>query len=516
MSPRISVLFFNFNQDFAVDRAVSSVLEQSGPDLEVRVVDRGSHDQSAEILQRLCDLDQRVRWWRDTGAVADCLERAMQTVTGSVIGILQADTALQPAALTKVLTLFAEQHECLLIGDQQGFRESVSARQQPWSSVFFRSYVVAMLGGGSGLTGFDALQTLPRERLCLLDAALTTPLTPLPASDGDAQAVAESVSAHDLIGRYSVSEHVAWADAYFTGREDHAYLYQKPFYHPQNCAAGVTSLGQLLSGLKLTAGMRVLEFAAGSCWLSRILVQLGCVVTSCDASSQALAIGRQLFERYPPILASGSLSEFVVFEGETLSFADNTFDRVIVNDAFHHIPNTAAVLAEFSRVLKSDGMVGMCEPGRFHSRTEDSQFEMRTYNVIENDFVLEDIWAEAKAGGFMDIAIMPVLRGPVMRMTEYLECVKGHVPAFITNAVVHDTTNHSIFFLYKQDQSVRADSAFPVQIHEPLDFDDPYYLVMNPDVKAAVVSGRYASGWEHYDRYGRTERRAARMSRKQP
>ncbi|MFN5745238.1 MAG: methyltransferase domain-containing protein [Methylococcaceae bacterium] len=516
MSPRLSILFFNFNQAFAVDPAVSSVLDQCGPELEVLVVDRGSKDQSAEVLRRLSDRDRRVRWWPDTQALADCLERALQDVTGSIIGILQADTALQPAALEKVLALFAEQHDCLLIGDQQGFRASVSARQQSWSSVFFRSYVVAMLGGGARLSGFDALQVLPRERLCLLDAPLTTPLSPFPAADAGAPQVAESVSAHDLIERYSVSEHVAWADAYFTGREDHAYLYQKPFYHPQNCAAGVTSLGQLLSGLKLTAGMRVLEFAAGSCWLSRILVQLGCVVTSCDASSQALAIGRQLFERYPPILASGSLSEFVVFDGETLAFADNTFDRIIVNDAFHHIPNTAAVLSEFSRVLKPDGMAGMCEPGRYHSMTEDSQFEMRTYNVIENDFVLEDIWAEARAAGFMDIAIMPVLRGPVMRMAEYLACVKGEVPAFITNAVIHDTTNHSIFFLYKQDQSLLADSALPVQIYEPLDFDDPYYLVMNPDVNAAVVSGHYASGWEHYDRYGRVERRAARVSRKQP
>jgi cyclopropane fatty-acyl-phospholipid synthase-like methyltransferase len=111
----------------------------------------------------------------------------------------------------------------------------------------------------------------------------------------------ESILPQALIDRHSIAEHVAFADQYFNGREEHQYLYQKPFFHPQDCAPTLSNLGQLLAGLRLKTGMQVLEFAAGSCWLSRILVQLGCKVISSDASTQALEIGQALFKRYPPV-----------------------------------------------------------------------------------------------------------------------------------------------------------------------------------------------------------------------
>jgi hypothetical protein len=40
------------------------------------------------------------------------------------------------------------------------------------------------------------------------------------------------------------TKHVAFADQYFDGRYGHNYLYQKPFFHPRDCAPSVTNLGQ--------------------------------------------------------------------------------------------------------------------------------------------------------------------------------------------------------------------------------------------------------------------------------
>ncbi len=226
------------------------------------------------------------------------------------------------------------------------------------------------------------------------------------------------ISPQDLIDRFTVDEHMAFADAYFEGRDDHAYLYQKPFYHPQDCASGVSNLGYLLSGLRLESGMHVLDFAAGSCWLSRILLQLGCQVTSMDASSKALEVGRKLIEAYPPIKSANLFPTFKVFDGERIDLPDNSVDRVAVFDAFHHVPNTQTVLKEFWRVLKPDGIVGMSEPGRHHSKSEASQYEMRQFNVIENDFVLETIWEQAQLAGFVDIQICPVLRHAHLDMSQ--------------------------------------------------------------------------------------------------
>lgn len=312
----------------------------------------------------------------------------------------------------------------------------------------------------------------------------------------------------ELIARYPLEEHLRFADDYFKGREEHLYLYQKPFYHPQDCAPLVTNVGQLLAGAQLESGMRVLEFAAGSCWLGRLLAQLGCVVTCSDASATALEIGKVLFAKYPPVAPHYPAPTFSVFGGARLDFADASFDRVIVNDAFHHVPNIPAILAEFHRVLDDDGVVAMSEPGRSHSRSEASQYEMSTFSVLENDIVLEDLWRDAREVGFRDIRICPVLRQPQMNIEEYLACINGDIPARVTRGLIQDTFNHSIFFLHKQP--VREVKPIDVTIPRIMlreDFDEAFYLEAYPDVVAAIGKGLFADAWQHYERHGRDEGR---------
>lgn len=319
----------------------------------------------------------------------------------------------------------------------------------------------------------------------------------------------EKIDPRELIAHYSLAEHAGFADDYFAGREDHAYLFQKPFYHPQACAPLVENLGALLGGLALHAGDRVLDFAAGSCWLSRILVQLGCVVTSCDASARALEIGRLLFDRFPPVMASG-MPAFLHFNGSEVALSDASLDRVVVNDAFHHIPNPAQVLAEFYRVLDDDGVVGMSEPGRFHSQTKDSQYEMRTFNVIENNFVVEDIWAMAQAAGFRDIRVLPVLRQHALNLEQYLACVHdGLINKRTLQELIQGTINHSIVFLYKSE----CQDGLVSPILNEAEFDAEYYLTQHHDVALAVAAGSQLSAWSHYCLHGRAEGRAARRLR---
>ncbi|UOD51420.1 class I SAM-dependent methyltransferase [Orrella daihaiensis] len=335
-------------------------------------------------------------------------------------------------------------------------------------------------------------------------------------SDSDHPISADPIAPKDLIDRHTIAEHVEFADAYFEGRGGHNYLYQKPFYHPRDCAPAVTNLGQLLAGLRLDTGMHVLDFAAGSCWLSRILIQLGCQVTSCDASVKALDIGRELFKRYPPVMpepvepAKSIEPAYLAFDGNRLNLADASVDRIVVNDAFHHIPNVATVLTEFFRVLKPGGIVGMSEPGRHHSQSPESQYEMRTFNVIENDFVLEDIWRDAQAAGFAHIEICPVLRHPMMDLAQYQACIQGDVPQQVSRALVQDTINHSIFFLHKTKptESDRYSAVPSVQARE--EFDEAFYLKAYPDVAKAVEEGSFVDAWQHFERHGRAEGRRGR------
>lgn len=207
------------------------------------------------------------------------------------------------------------------------------------------------------------------------------------------------IKPQELIDELGVEGLCATADTYF---EDFDLSYEqmrKPFSNLTDSAHLLRSLGNLLAGLQVRRGMTVLEFGAGTCWLSRYLAQMGCATVSVDASAKALELGREWFEHLPPALMP-SPPQFIPFDGHRLDVPDESVDRIICFDAFHHVPNPGEVIAEFGRVLKPGGMVGLSEPGPHHSKTAQSQMEMRQFKVLENDIIIEDIERWAKAGGF--------------------------------------------------------------------------------------------------------------------
>ena len=150
--------------------------------------------------------------------------------------------------------------------------------------------------------------------------------------------------------------------------------------------------------------MRILDFGAGTGWSTRYLTQLGYEVICSDVSPIALEIAKRLVARLP---VPGPRPEptFQVFDGHRIDLPDASVDRVHCFDAFHHVPNPAEVLAELGRVLKPGGIAGFCEPGPNHSKTAQSQFEMRNYTIIENDVIMADVWAWAQSAGFTSLEL---------------------------------------------------------------------------------------------------------------
>jgi SAM-dependent methyltransferase len=256
----------------------------------------------------------------------------------------------------------------------------------------------------------------------------------------------------DVMRRYSVEELCETADEYYRAVTDPTPLMTKPFTFLHEAPEALQNLGLLLSGLHLGKTMTVLDFGAGTCWLSRFLIQLNCQVISCDASPAALAIGKRLFEELPLIGTAVYRPRFLHFNGRTIELDDASVDRIVCFDAFHHVPNPADVIREFARVLKPGGIAGFSEPGRRHSATAQSQYEMRNYRVLENDIDVNEIFAFAQPAGFTRLSVKAICDRE-MSLDEHNILFGAGDPGPLKSDVWNETYNamhnRAIFFLHK-------------------------------------------------------------------
>ena len=273
-----------------------------------------------------------------------------------------------------------------------------------------------------------------------------------PPTEPTASASPEIFRPEDVISRYSLEELCATAEEYYRRVPDVLPHMAKPFGAVHEAPEMLENLGLLLSGLKLGTSMTVLDFGAGTCWLSRSLAQLTCQVICADTSRTALEIGQRLFAEHPPIARHLQPPRFLHFDGRRLDLPDACVDRVVCFDAFHHIPNQAEVLAEMARVLRPGGIAGFSEPGREHSRHPQAQYEMRNHAVLENDVDLNGIFQLAIRAGFTGIRVK-LLTDTEAGLDAYNALFAADADEMLRRQLWVDTRtttfNRSIFFLDK-------------------------------------------------------------------
>jgi len=246
------------------------------------------------------------------------------------------------------------------------------------------------------------VQRQPRLRAVLLgglDGFYRLALLPF----GRSRRIGVASESSDLVDR--TDELNRAAEHYFDVFELPGFLLAKPFSDAQYFPRHLISLGTVLQGLRIRPGEVVLELGAGSCWVSHFLNRFGCRTISVDVSQTALDLGRQLFERDPATRWDLG-PEFLSYDGRRLPVGDATCDKVIIVDAFHHVPNQRQILQELARVLADDGVVGMSEPGTGHADTEQSRQEVERFGVLENELVVEDVAALARSCGFADVRLI--------------------------------------------------------------------------------------------------------------
>lgn len=109
--------------------------------------------------------------------------------------------------------------------------------------------------------------------------------------------------------------------------------------------------GRLVDGLGLDTGASVLDVAAGTGLVSRLLAAQGYRVVALDQSPQMLALA----------VARGSTG--LQATAERLPFPDRTFDGVTFTYLLRYLVDPVATLRELVRVVRPGGVVGMVDFG---------------------------------------------------------------------------------------------------------------------------------------------------------
>jgi demethylmenaquinone methyltransferase / 2-methoxy-6-polyprenyl-1,4-benzoquinol methylase len=121
----------------------------------------------------------------------------------------------------------------------------------------------------------------------------------------------------------------------------------------------ILSMGQdlrwrrtMVSGLEIGPRSEVLDVAAGTGLITRLLQSRGATVISLDQSHRMLQ----------PAVARGATG--VVATAERLPFPDKSFDIVTFGYLLRYVNDVEGCMSEIGRVLRSGGRVGMVEFGR--------------------------------------------------------------------------------------------------------------------------------------------------------
>jgi SAM-dependent methyltransferase len=184
----------------------------------------------------------------------------------------------------------------------------------------------------------------------------------------------------------------------------------EPFINGRDTGRLLHDLGAMLSLLD-PALLRdpILDFGAGSCWITEAVARMGYQVTAFDIHNDLAGCiaGRVKADRR----IDRDLITYASGDGHAMPFPDATFGHLLCYDTLHHMHDYDQVFREFSRVLEPGGRAIFVEPGARHSTSQQTiEFmKLKTDDPtwIERDVVLEEINACAIAAKFSGLKIVP-------------------------------------------------------------------------------------------------------------
>lgn len=115
MNPAVSILLPVYNGAAYLLESLDSVLQQTHQDFELIIIDDGSRDESARIIQSIND--RRIRFYRqDNRGLAATLNRAIELSRGEYLARQDQDDVSLPDRLKKQLSYLISHPHCSLVG----------------------------------------------------------------------------------------------------------------------------------------------------------------------------------------------------------------------------------------------------------------------------------------------------------------------------------------------------------------------------------------------------------------
>jgi len=114
----LSVVMSVYNEEKFVNKAISSILDQTFPDFELIIVDDGSTDNTPQIIESFAKRDNRIRFLRNAQnkGKSESLNVAISLSKGEIIALMDGDDISLPERLEKQLDFLKRNPEVGLVG----------------------------------------------------------------------------------------------------------------------------------------------------------------------------------------------------------------------------------------------------------------------------------------------------------------------------------------------------------------------------------------------------------------